>query len=320
MALNDRDSHRDRALDRAYGAAARDEPPAHLDAAILAAAHREAGSRPRTPASRFRNWRVPVSLAAVVVVSVSLVALMREEGGDRLMQPDMPASGLPEPAVTPPRPQDPDPQVSPHPDAAARKRPMGERVDRVPHEPASGSPPAAESAAEMAGKAAAQPEAGSQTRPTERALAKQLAEEGAASAERSASHRGELGAAAESSAGAPPTREAQPSAPARSKIDSDMRDRARREGAPVAGSAAPATPRAAPAPVPSTTTKPGSGDPVTPELARLLKEHDALPPRDWIARIQELRRAGQTHLAEGMLAEFRRRFPSHPLPAERPHQ
>jgi hypothetical protein len=323
MALNDRDSDRDRALDQAYGAAARDEPPAHLDAAILAAAHREAGSRPRTPVSTLRHWRVPASLAAVVVVSVSLVTLMREEGGDRLMQPDVPPSSRSEPPVTPPTPQAPDSQVSPHPDATAGKKPMGERDDRPPVEPASGSPPAAETAAKMAGKAVAQPEADSQTHTTERALAKQRAQEGAASADRNASPRGELGAVAKPSDGPLPSREASPSTPARPTIESEMRDRAMREEAPAAGSAVPDTPRAAPAPAPSTTTQAEprlqrrSGDPITPELARLLKEHDALPPRDWIDRIRELRRAGQTVLAEGMLTEFRRRFPDQPVPAER---
>src|SRR5688572_31990764 len=84
-------------LARVYGAAPRDEPPAHLDAAILAAARREVGAGPR-PLAALRAWRVPLSLAAVVVLSVSLVTLMREEGGDELYQsarPDIPRSAPP---------------------------------------------------------------------------------------------------------------------------------------------------------------------------------------------------------------------------------
>ena len=72
-------SERDPLLDRAYRGAATDEPPARLDAAILAAARREAGARPRPLSAVLRAWRVPVSIAAVVVLSVSLVTLVREE-------------------------------------------------------------------------------------------------------------------------------------------------------------------------------------------------------------------------------------------------
>jgi len=78
------DADRDPRLDRSYRDLPRDEPPAHLDAAILAAAHREVGARPRPASDRLRAWRVPVSIAAVVVLSVSVVTLVREEGGDKL--------------------------------------------------------------------------------------------------------------------------------------------------------------------------------------------------------------------------------------------
>src|SRR5688572_32854692 len=95
-------------LARVYGAAPRDEPPAHLDAAILAAARREVGARPR-PLAALRTWRVPVSIAAVVVLSVSLVTLVREEGGHELYragQPDVPRP-VPPPARVPQPPEDP---------------------------------------------------------------------------------------------------------------------------------------------------------------------------------------------------------------------
>jgi len=38
------------------------------------------------------------------------------------------------------------------------------------------------------------------------------------------------------------------------------------------------------------------------------------PPQKWLERIEELRRLWQTAQAEEMLAEFKRRFPDHPLP------
>lgn len=84
-------------LARLYRDAAREEPPQHLDAAILAAARREAGAQPRPlqqpaggtvssrmktgnvpAANRYRRWHVSVALAAVLVLSVSLVTLHRE--------------------------------------------------------------------------------------------------------------------------------------------------------------------------------------------------------------------------------------------------
>jgi hypothetical protein len=65
-----------------YRAGSTEEPPAHLDAAILAAARREVRR------SRFaRNWHLPVSIAAVFVIGVSL-ALMTSEIDDPLPPPD----------------------------------------------------------------------------------------------------------------------------------------------------------------------------------------------------------------------------------------
>ena len=94
MTVNERDSGgitgaeaRDPRLDRLYRETGHEGPPVHLDAAILAAARREVGARPRPLASALRRWRVPVSIAALVLVSVSLVTLVREEGGGQLEPP-----------------------------------------------------------------------------------------------------------------------------------------------------------------------------------------------------------------------------------------
>jgi hypothetical protein len=114
MALNDPDkraleAERDAALDRVYQAGPREEPPARLDAAIRAAARREVGARPR-PVSRLRAWRVPVSIAAMLVLSVSLVTLMREEGGEELVHPGPPAGRTP--PAAPPAPETQTPAAS----------------------------------------------------------------------------------------------------------------------------------------------------------------------------------------------------------------
>ena len=56
-----------------YRAGAKDEPPAKLDAAILAAARREVQQPPPR-----RNWQMPLSIAAMLVISVSLVLIVRD--------------------------------------------------------------------------------------------------------------------------------------------------------------------------------------------------------------------------------------------------
>jgi hypothetical protein len=93
MAMNsgdggDRDETlQDAQLAGAYRAAAGEMPPAPLDDALRAAARREVGSgpQPRLPA-----WRMPLSLAAVVLLSVTVVLMMRDEGRDPLPLPDRP--------------------------------------------------------------------------------------------------------------------------------------------------------------------------------------------------------------------------------------
>lgn len=56
-----------------YRAGADDEPSARLDSAVLAAARREV-AQPR----QRRNWQVPASIAAMLVLGVSLVLLVRD--------------------------------------------------------------------------------------------------------------------------------------------------------------------------------------------------------------------------------------------------
>lgn len=87
------DREHDPRLAAIYRAGADAAPPAHLDDAIRAAARREVAAGPRR--TGMRRWTMPVSLAAVVVLSVTVVTLMREQGVDR------PESMMPPPAQTP---------------------------------------------------------------------------------------------------------------------------------------------------------------------------------------------------------------------------
>lgn len=60
-------------LSRQYRAESANEPPAHLDAAILSAAKKAADSNASGSGASNSRWYVPLSLAAVVVISFSVV-------------------------------------------------------------------------------------------------------------------------------------------------------------------------------------------------------------------------------------------------------
>src|SRR5687767_4895761 len=69
-------------LSRAYRAGAQEEPPSRLDAAILSEARKAVGdsrSRSHGRGPFGSNWVMPLSAAAVVVLSVALVLFMDRE-------------------------------------------------------------------------------------------------------------------------------------------------------------------------------------------------------------------------------------------------
>jgi len=79
---------RDPRLDEAYGRTPRETPPAELDDRIRAAARRAIGAGPqsleaRAEAARQRSWtarwRVPLSIAATVVLAVTLTLMVQDE-------------------------------------------------------------------------------------------------------------------------------------------------------------------------------------------------------------------------------------------------
>lgn len=77
-----------RAVSRAYRHAPSAEPPLALDDAIRAAARRAAGSRPQSLGrSWLRRWTGPVSIAAVLVLTVSIVLLSLDENPEMGPQP-----------------------------------------------------------------------------------------------------------------------------------------------------------------------------------------------------------------------------------------
>jgi hypothetical protein len=268
MALNERDT-RDPRLERIYRDAAREAPPAQLDAAILAAARREVGARPRGLSAALRRWHVPVSIAAVVVVSVSLVILMREEGGGRLEKLSIPPLTAPiDKSSTPPM------RAPPAADLKAAARPPVESPAPVTLGKLEGS----SAAISGIGAAPSEPAAEPSARPF------------VASPPSPAPGVGKTTPAPADTA-APGRLETTPSASGE-----------RRSAAAEADVAQP-RPMAR-----AIVAKPAVADRL-PVWQGLEKE----PPEKWLARMDELTREGRTAEAEEMRAEFKRRFPDHPL-------
>jgi hypothetical protein len=275
-------AERDPRIERLYRDAAREEPPARLDAAILAAARREVGAGPRALASKLRRWHVPISIAAVVVVSASLVILMQEEEGKRDEAAAVQATRAPaeQPAAPPPLPTVAKEPMKRAPEDSLSARPIP-RADREAAErseftarrrldaAAPASPPAGD-VATSAGKTSPQPflaapSAGMEeraTHPTEDAVT--------------------AGRAASAPAASSEPRAALPRAEAP-------------QSAGVAGALA---------------TKV-----IEQDRAPVWRDYEKEPPEKWLARIEELKVQGRGPEAQEMLTEFGRRFPEYPLPS-----
>ena len=71
--------HEDEQISALYRSVSAEQPPSHLDDAILAAVNREVRSKPRALAPFSTRWTLPFSLAAVIVLSVSVVTLVPKE-------------------------------------------------------------------------------------------------------------------------------------------------------------------------------------------------------------------------------------------------
>ena len=263
-----------------YRAASGEEPPGHLDAAIRAAARREVDAGPARPgAVRSRNWGLPLSLAAVVVLSVSVVMMMQQEGADRLESLTVPV-----PAEVAPRAAD-----AGVGNDAARSPAVEEALpQRLPAPaPAAIAPEPAKTVAEPV------PQPAAKQRDAETGLRALESKAARATPASEADHKqDDLKAKRE--------RE-EPTAPAPSLLRSAPAP-ITGESAAVAGSADPRAPAAALADAPA--------------KAALWRDLVDAPPEKWLQRIGELRRAGKSADAAAVVAEFRRRFPAERVPEE----
>lgn len=285
-------------LARLYREAAREEPPVRLDAAILAAAHRDAGAGPRLLGSAWlRSWRLPVSIAAVVALSVSLVTLMFNEGGDQLTAP-------------PPRPADSRAKLRVEQDAAA-----------LPAKPVETASPATRP---VPGTGAAGTQPGTQeSRRAEKSTANEAKQAHTVEASRGVPQpfpAAPLSGTTEphaAEAGAPPLRDSArqpPAADIPAAASKSSADLARppsvvaEESAVGRTNAPPMRSRA----VPEAAAPAGLQ---ARQKSALIREYENEAPDKWLEKIAALRREGKTAEADGMLAEFKKRFRDYPVPA-----
>ena len=289
-------AERDSGLDRLYRATGREEPPARLDAAILAAAHREVGARPRTQPHALSRWQVPVSIAAVVVLSVSLVTVVREEGGEQLLQAPVSAPAQP-------------PVAEPAPSAPAVSEMVRPRSPGAAPAPSRSAPREAPSRADDASASL-----GRMSESATSGITGPLASQGAGSA-----------SAPDAAArmqpqpfrDAPGPAEQRAAAPQAATPAEDLAAKA--PGAAERSVASKAVaPASKPAPLANVmmgaSKEAASADAPAPAWQGFEKE----PPQRWLERIAELRRLERVADAEAMMAEFKRRFPGHPLPPALP--
>ncbi len=346
------DLARDADLTARYRAAAQDAPPAALDDAIRAAARRAVGARPRPAGFSFGDsWRSSLSIAAVMVLSVSIVILMREEAPELSAPPraDSPPAdtklesraGADESTAATSRgfvldPQrsrniglKPPPQVSP-PGLGMRQPEFVEQSPRLKKDAnADRSDVDAAGRAELAKRREAAPDAAAsrdnkvaastarQSKAAEFDAQREIAQAPAASPPRKeAAKPAQLAEpAAGAVAGAPAENKTQVGqAPATAdRVEPASRVRSQASSAPeLAKQAAEAPPAPVAAAKPSTAQEKSA--PQAAGDAGKLESFVDLPPEKWLERIVELRKQGRNENAKASLAAFRKRYPEYRLP------
>lgn len=327
---NNPQQERDAQLAAAYRAGAEALPPPALDDAIRAAARRAVGARPQAAgAGPLRRWQMPLSMAAVLVLCVSLVAVMRDEGGALTEAPRADA-----PAQRGARVSEATPKIELAPATPASKS-LGLKLPGL-------QPPSAVDAIRLGdagGRLGAKNEIGTEAKLRPEKISGDAASGADVPAAFKAPSPADSGVlreksrrevAAEPMAGArdrmlaeqrtanSPPASAEPERPAPAAMRADSAER--RIAAEAPARPAPAAP-AANAVVGTLQAKTAAAgatavqDSLAKQDADSVEALSQLPSAQWLARIEELRRQGRLDAARAGLAAFRKRYPDYALPA-----
>ena len=317
------------ALARVLRALPSGEPPASVDDAILRAATDAVSPGRRKPAPGLRwlpTWAIGTAAAAVLAVGIGIqlrpplnreaapasvsetvkpLPQARERMSVDLVEPDQaaappPASAPPQPRratrTAPPPPPPPPPAIAPAPQAAAEAEAF----------PAPAAPPAprAETADPSAAEEAGAPAAAAEQRETR--LRSEATDQARRAHQESYARRAQAKAAAQ--------------APPRQDQAGDAAASGANRTLPQVGFTAPA-----PAPAPVADAPAAAAAPVGEALADAAATADILPPvaedarlapDDWLDRIRERRRQGDSAGARASLRLFVQTHPEAPVPSD----
>jgi hypothetical protein len=295
-------------MSRAWREASVEMPPAHLDDAIRAAARRAVHAGPeRVRRSFAQRWRVPLSIAAVLVVSATLTLMIaeHEEHLPSSSSENARSSAAESPASVGADTRGVADNQAPRPQAAV----PAERPATTP--PAAKTQPAPESPPAQAHKRV------DTQRAPEREGLEPYRETPAAGAMRDQ-------AVAPPVAQPVPAPAAAPVAVPPSEQDTAASERRRLEEAPMLRKREqPARLRAAPEPAAAGEAKaraelPASNEGRAGQARERVKEEPPglATPEQWLERIRQLRREGRVAEAQESLKAFRERYPDYPLPED----
>lgn len=272
--MDERDKPLDDVPGALYRALPREEPPPAMDAAVLAASRRSVEKRPE------RKWATPVSLAAVLVLSIGVTLRVADERPDAQLKPVAPPPAAPvaSEAVAP---------LFPAPAAIAPPR---AKVVEEPAAPSVPRPPVSEAARPGNVQSVKEPNASSAPeRKEERTIGALSGRENTESAPFVPLPRADT---------------AQPFAPsaasaADAPAERPLARQALRSGAPAASESGP------PMMAKSATAESSLAAGLAPKS-----------PETWLERIAEMRTQGRHKEADESYAEFRQRFPGYTIAPE----
>lgn len=296
------DDPRDPDIDAAYRETTRDEPPRALDERILAAAHRAVSARPASIGRSFtQRWRVPVALAATVVLSATVTLMVYESE----QAPSVPEEFRSDGTRSNEAQSD---QTSPEKARADRIAPAAAPARSIP-EQESGAHESKPLELRESGRTELRPQPRA---PVDEALRRQAQEP---KSERAISNEAQGAAApfpAEPSrpAAAPPA-PAESRAPIAPRVKDAEQPLAKKRAAPGApqpeGSVGTMRERAlADRPVDRGERDSGTG----------VAESALRTPEDWVAEIRRMKQAGRIDEVNRLVAELRIRFPDYVLPED----